>query len=56
MKIYSLLIILILMAISCKEQIEYQFTNSPKTIDCEGIDYDLAHDAYLKREQHTSKG
>ena len=51
MKKYSLLIIFILIVTSCREPIEYQFINSPKTIDCEGLDYDLAHDAYYSFRQ-----
>ena len=33
----NLLIIFILIVTSCREPIEYQFINSPKTIDCEGL-------------------
>ena len=51
MKKYSLLIIFILIVTSCKEPIEYQFINSPKTVDCKGLDYDLAHDAYYSFRQ-----
>ena len=51
MKNYSSLIIFILIIISCKEPIDYQFKNSPKTVDCKGINYELAHDAYYSFRQ-----
>ena len=37
--------------ISCKKPIEYQFTDSPETIHCEGLNYDLAHEAYYSFRQ-----
>ena len=51
MKNYCSLIIFILIIISCKEPIDYQFKNSPKTVDCSGINYELAHDAYYSFRQ-----
>ena len=48
---YTLLILTILLISSCKEPIEYQFKDSPETINCEGLDYDLAHEAYYSFRQ-----
>ncbi len=46
MKKISILFAIVISFLSCKESIEYQFTESPETIRCEGLDYDLAHEAY----------
>jgi hypothetical protein len=53
MKKYSILIAIAITILSCKKQepIEYQFTDSPETIKCKGINYDLAHDAYYSFRQ-----
>lgn len=51
MKKYSIIIIVALTFLSCKEPIEYQFTDSPETIKCNGLDYDLAHEAYYSFRQ-----
>lgn len=51
MKIFSILIAIGITFLSCKEPIEYQFTDSPETIKCDGLDYDLAHEAYYSFRQ-----
>ena len=48
---YSILIAIAIAILSCKEPIEYQFTDSPETIKCEGLDYNLAHEAYYSFRQ-----
>tara|TARA_R110000787_G_scaffold43372_1_gene106393 strand:+ start:2588 stop:3172 length:585 start_codon:yes stop_codon:yes gene_type:complete len=53
MKKYSILIAIAITILSCKKQesIEYQFTDSPETIKCEGLDYNLSHEAYYSFRQ-----
>ena len=51
MKIFSILILIGLTFLSCEEPIEYQFTDSQETIKCDGLDYDLAHEAYYSFRQ-----
>ena len=51
MKKYLLLLIVIFASHSCKDAFEYQFNDSPETIKCEGLDYDLAHEAYYSFRQ-----
>ena len=48
---YNILIAISITILSCKEPIEYQFTDSPETIKCEGLDYNLAHEAYYSFRQ-----
>jgi len=48
---YSILLLFAITLLSCKEPIEYQFTDSPETIKCDGLDYDLAHEAYYSFRQ-----
>ena len=48
---YNILIAISITILSCKEPIEYQFIDSPETIKCEGLDYNLAHEAYYSFRQ-----
>jgi len=51
MRKYIFLLLISLLAISCEETIEYQFSESPETIKCDGLNYDLAHEAYYSFRQ-----
>ena len=46
MKILSILFAITITFLSCKKPVEYQFIESPETIKCNGLDYNLAHEAY----------
>ena len=48
---YSIFLAIAITILSCKKPIEYQFVDSPETINCKGIDYDLAHEVYYSFRQ-----
>ena len=51
MKKYVVLLLISITFFSCKKPIEYQFSGSPETITCDGLDYDLSHEAYYSFRQ-----
>jgi len=51
MKKHIFLVLITLVLFSCKEPLDYQFKDSPETIQCNGLEYDLAHEAYYSFRQ-----